>query len=106
MHDRIKSLLSELKVGLQRIYHNRLHGVYLYGSYARGEADSDSDVDVLIVLDHLERYGTEIERTSYLVAGLSLKYEISVSRVFVSQKDWTDRQTPFLANAREEAIPA
>ena len=46
MHDRIKPLLSELKVGLQRIYHDRLHGVYLYGSYARGEADSDSDVDV------------------------------------------------------------
>jgi uncharacterized protein len=106
MHDRIKSLLSELKVGLQRMYHDRLHGVYLYGSYARGEADSDSDVDVLIVLDHLERYGAEIERTSHLVAALSLKYEISVSRVFVSQKDWADRQTPFLANAREEAIPA
>ena len=106
MHDRIKPLLSELKVGLQRIYHDRPHGVYLYGSYARGEADSDSDVDVLIILDRLEHYGAEIERTSHLVAELSLKYEISVSRVFVSQKDWADREAPFLANAREEAIPA
>jgi predicted nucleotidyltransferase len=26
--------------------------VYLFGSYARGEADQDSDVDLLIDLDH------------------------------------------------------
>jgi predicted nucleotidyltransferase len=93
-------------VGLQRIYHDRLHGAYLYGSDARGEADSDSDVDVLIVLDHLKHYGTEIKRTSHLVAELSLKYEITVSRVFMPQKDWADCQMPFLAQAREEAIPA
>jgi predicted nucleotidyltransferase len=106
MNDRVKPLVHELKEGLIEMYGERLQGVYLYGSYARGEADSDSDVDVLIVLDQLERYGAEIERTSHLVAALSLEYEISVSRVFVSQKDWADRKTPFLANAREEAIPA
>jgi type I restriction enzyme S subunit len=106
MNDSVKPLVYELKEGLMEIYGARLQGVYLYGSYARAEADSDSDIDVLIVLDHLERYGAEIERTSHLVAALSLKYEISVSRVFVSQKDWADRETPFLVNAREEAIPA
>jgi predicted nucleotidyltransferase len=39
----------------------RLKGVYLFGSYARGEAGEESDVDVLIVLDRVESYSQEIE---------------------------------------------
>ncbi len=31
-----------------------LHGAWLFGSVARGDADSDSDVDLLIVVDDLE----------------------------------------------------
>ena len=31
--------------------------VYLFGSYARGEADEDSDVDLLVDLDYEQRIG-------------------------------------------------
>ena len=58
------------------------------------------------VLDHCDHYGAEIDRTGYLVSALSLKYGVSVSRVFVTESDWSRRETPFLANVREEAIPA
>jgi predicted nucleotidyltransferase len=87
MYMDITSLLCELNAGLTESYGPRLQRVYLYGSYARGEVDSDSDVDVLIVLDRLERYGIEIEQTSHLVAALFLRYEVSVSRIFVSRAD-------------------
>ena len=40
--DRLKALLSE-RVGL--------HSLTLFGSRARGDADPDSDLDVLVVLD-------------------------------------------------------
>jgi len=46
---RIRKLMKELKEGLARIYGDRLKGVYLYGSYARGDARPDSDVDLLVV---------------------------------------------------------
>jgi len=39
---KIKRLLKELKDGLVRIYGDRLKGLYLYGSYARGEAQAES----------------------------------------------------------------
>lgn len=106
MNDMIRTLLMELKTGLAAIYGERLKGFYLYGSYARGEEDSESDVDVLVVLDHFDRYGAEVDRTGHLVSALSLKYGVSVSRVFVSQRDWSHGETPFLENAREEAILA
>ncbi len=102
----VETLLAELKSSLEALYRERLRGVYLYGSYARGEAEDGSDVDVLIVLDRLEGYGTEIDRTSELVSKVSLTYGISVSRVFVSEGEWKKAEGLFLANIREEAIPA
>lgn len=105
LDNRIGELLRELKAGLEALYEERLGGLYLYGSQARGEQDAESDVDVLVVLDHITRYAAEVDRTGQLVAHLSLKYGVSVSRVFISQEDWVARQSPFLANASEEAIP-
>lgn len=104
MNDSIRELAAELKNALTSLYRERLKGVYVYGSYARGEQDRESDVDMLVVLDHVERYAAEVDRTGHVVAALSLKHGVSISRVFISQRDWIERDTPFLANAREEAI--
>ena len=105
MTEPIRILLAELGASLQATYGTRLRGVFLYGSYARGEEDDESDIDVLVVLDELKRYGAEIERTSRAVAEISLKYGVSISRTFVRETDWHHGQTPFLANLREDAVP-
>ena len=44
----IAPILRELKVGLQAIYGARLRELILFGSYARGEAKPDSDIDVAV----------------------------------------------------------
>lgn len=102
----VAMLLSELDAGLKAMYSERLKGVYLFGSYARGDADPESDADVLVVLDRIDRYGAEVERTGPLISELSLKYGVSVSRTFVSERQWLSGESPFLTNVREEAIPA
>jgi predicted nucleotidyltransferase len=106
MDVRIESLIREYKNGLVAVYGDRLLGAYLYGSFARGEQDAKSDVDVVVVLDRVERYGAEVDRTGPLTSELSLKYGLSISRVFVSREDWTGGDLPFLTAARSEAIPA
>ena len=90
MNDTIRQVLAELKIRLSALYGERLKGVYLFGSYASNEADEESDLDLLIVLDDVENYSQEITRTSELISELSLKYGISISRFFSSKEQWQD----------------
>lgn len=101
-----EGLLYELKQGLELIYNDRLQGVYLFGSYARGEQDSESDLDILIILEDFDRYALEVKRTGTLVSNLSLKYGISVSRTFIREREWVMGDSPLLRNVRQEAISA
>ena len=103
---KIKEILVKLRRGLELLYGERLMGLYLFGSYATDEAAPESDVDVLIVLDEVMDYGREIEHTGHLVSGLSLDYDVSISRVFVSSAAWRNRDSPFLANVRRQARAA
>jgi predicted nucleotidyltransferase len=97
--------LARLRVDLQTIYGSRLKGLYLYGSYARARQDLESDVDVLIVLDRVDHYTDEIERTGHIISARSLDAGVSISRVFVSEAQWAAGDTRFLTNVREDAVP-
>jgi len=41
--------------GLRRRFGRRLVSIRLFGSYARGDATADSDVDCLVLLDRVDR---------------------------------------------------
>jgi predicted nucleotidyltransferase len=105
-HEKNSALIFEFKAKLQEIYGDRLKGVYLYGSQARGEATPQSDVDIIIVLDDWTRYFIELKRIGAIASELSLASGKSISRVFVRERDWLVKHTPFLTNARAEAVPA
>lgn len=100
----ITRLLEELKKGLSRLYGKRLKAVYLYGSYARGDYDEESDVDVMIVLSDYEDYSTEIDNNGGLVSQLSLKYGISISRIIMKEIQWQAANTPLLRNIHTEGL--
>ena len=44
-------LLSQTVSGIQQIFEDKLDSVILFGSYARGDFDDESDVDILVLAD-------------------------------------------------------
>lgn len=47
-------VVREFERRLKAHFGSQLHDVRLFGSYARGTAHEDSDVDVFVLLDHLD----------------------------------------------------
>jgi predicted nucleotidyltransferase len=97
-----EATLQELASGLRELYGNRYRGLVLYGSYARGEADEGSDVDLLLLLTGPVKAGKEIRRASALVSRLSLDSDHVLSVIPVDARDYHDSREPYLENARRE----
>lgn len=98
--------MAEARAGFAALYGERLRGLYLFGSHARGEAGPDSDIDLLVVLDRVPHYYGELQRSAELASDLSLAYDVSISRVFLSEDEWRRGEGPFLTTVREDAVAA
>jgi predicted nucleotidyltransferase len=100
----IKEILGQLRLTLEKLYGDRLKRLILYGSWARGEATEDSDIDGLVVLKGPVKPGREIDRMLDLIVEMDWKYDILLSIHPVSEEDYQTRQSPLLINVRREGI--
>ncbi len=100
----VKRALKELKQFLSEIYGDRLQGVYLYGSYARGDFHAGSDVDILLVLKGTVNPGQEISRLSLRVSDICLDHDVLIA-VFPVPEEWLQsRKSPLFENVRREGV--
>ena len=102
----VKKAIEEFKTEIKKIYGSRLKHILLYGSYARGDATEDSDIDLLIVLEGSVKPGEEIDRIIDALTEVNLKYGVLISVYPVSEKDYREVNSPLLLNVRREGIPA
>ena len=100
----IENILHELKQELKRVYKNRLVSLILYGSYARGEARADSDIDVVVVLKGDVIPGREIDYMLDTITDLGLKYNTLISIYPVSEGYMQSVKSPLLLNVHAEGI--
>ena len=105
MSKKVRAIVKDLSDRLHAIYGPRLARMMLYGSQARGDADPQSDVDVLVVLRGEVKPCEEIARTAEDVAAVSLQHNAVVACTFLSEEEFRSRNTPFLLNVRREGIP-
>ena len=97
-------MLALIEAGCRTAFGGRLRACLAFGSRARGTEREDSDLDVLIILDRIDHYAREVDLTGELIADLSLRCGISISRVFISENEWLHGDSMFLQNVREEAV--
>ncbi|MEK7399614.1 MAG: nucleotidyltransferase domain-containing protein [Candidatus Poribacteria bacterium] len=100
----IMEILTELHQCFKAIYGERMANMILFGSYARGEAMSDSDIDVMVVLNGPVKPGDEIAKTGEITAEISLKYDVVISCIFMSSERYAIERSPLLLNVHREGV--
>ncbi len=103
--DQALEIAAKVRAGLEKIYGPRLRGVYLYGSAARDELTSESDIDIAVVLDEVVDIFAEHNLVDDLRSGLSLEYDMLVSFLFVGEEDLRAGRFAVHRFINEEGIP-
>ena len=102
----IREILREFRQEVEKLYGKRLKSIILYGSWARGDATVDSDIDLLIILEGKIAPGREIDRMIDIITELNLKHGVLLSVVPVSEEDYLTINSPLLINVRREGVRA
>ena len=98
------TLLARIKSHLQVVYGDRLHGVVLYGSEARGEATPDSDVDILVLLAGPVVLGQELHTIIETLYPLQLEMNRVLEVFPVDEADYLRGECAWYRNVQKEGI--
>ena len=103
----LEVLLKEAFGGLRGFFGDKLCSVILYGSYARGDYDDESDIDVMAVVDidknELASYRRPVCNYS---CQLDLKYDVVLS-IKLQDKETFDHWgsvLPFFKNVKRDGV--
>ena len=80
--------------------------VILYGSYARGDNNDDSDIDLLVLIDKDKVTREDKIKISYPLYDIQFETGILISPIVYSKKYWQTEYnvTPFYENVNREGI--
>src|SRR6266508_863079 len=90
---------------LRGLYGQRLRKVVLFGSWARGDAHPESDIDLLVLLDDVKDRMAEHRAMNDILYRHSLDNDTVVTALPVSSEDFERPRWPALIRARIEGQP-
>ncbi len=102
--DLVRLTLRDFQAGLVSVYGSEAPDVVVYGSYARGEATEDSDLDLVLVFTRPVNPSEEIRQIVPLLADLNLRYGMLLSVLPVSREEYREGEGPFWRNVRREGV--
>lgn len=103
-HPQLDQILDELGQHFRMLYGSRLERLMVFGSQARKDANTDSDIDVMVVLLGEVNAWAEIERTGEFVANLCLAYGVVICNIFVSADRYRAQDSALIRNVVKEGI--
>jgi len=100
----IQVIAEKLKQEFKQIYQKKFSKLILFGSQARGDAQPDSDIDILVVLKGELNPVEEIMRNSYLISELCLEYNVLINCFYLSETRFKEEDKPLIKNIKKDGI--
>lgn len=105
MEKKVEELLKKVNSKLINKFKEKLDKIILFGSYARGDYDSESDIDILVLIedDELKKYNEDIIDFEI---DLTLKYGILPSIILRNTSYFNENKdiVPFYREAANEGV--
>ena len=104
----LNQITNEVKRDMQNVLGDKLHQIILYGSYARGDYDNESDIDMMVLADvsetELKNYRKQVNRVA---SKIGLNHDIMITIVLKNKKfvDSHQEVLPFYRNVANEGVP-
>ena len=107
MPDRIHNIVYQFSQELNKIIGKKLSKIIVYGSYARGDYNWNSDVDIMILVKMSNSDIKKIENQVYdLAFEIEMNTGIDISPIIKNESEyeyWLDT-LPFYKNISDEGV--
>ena len=107
MTQAMKNNIQQYVSLIHTVYGNHLRQVIMYGSYARGDYDSESDIDIMILVDisdvDIKKYRHKLSDVTF---DFNMENEMDIKPIaknIEQYKKWVDNY-PFYANVNKEGV--
>lgn len=107
MPDKIDRILEQFILGISNLVGERLKKVILYGSYARGDYNQNSDIDVMILTDFNDEELVEYRmKIRDLACEIEFEHDVVISPIVRNIDKYNNRikVVPFYINVQKEGV--
>lgn len=101
----VLDILNDFKKDLKKIYGSQFSDLILFGSYARGDFQEGSDVDLMVILKNmnLKDRWKEYEKLSDVLLQYNLKNDLYFSPLIYDQASY-QRTDFFFRNVKKDQV--
>ncbi len=106
---KINSIIEEFIKGVKEILGERMKKIILYGSYARGDYNKNSDIDIMILTDlnddEIIKYRDKIWELAYNIE-FDNNFDIAISPLIknIDKFQYLLEALPFYINIQKEGV--
>ena len=98
-------IFNEAKGRLTSAFGDRLRGVMVYGSQSRGQADAESDIDLMVLLEGPVRFGRDLETIIHALYPLQLQIDQQLDAWPADVQAYDEQEFALYRTVSREGIP-
>jgi len=103
----VKKSIDKFVKECNKLLGNRLKKIILYGSYARGDYNNSSDIDILVLTDYNQsQFYSVLKKLSNMTYDIELDYNVILIPLINNIKNYNNEidTIPFYANIQKEGV--